>query len=59
MVVFGEEDTALQILLPLVDDDVVEPNEVIQVMLSIAVHVGDNIELRADTATITIVDDDG
>lgn len=57
MVAFGEEETVLQLFLPLVDDDVVEGNEVIQVRLSIA--VGDNIELTADTATITIIDDDG
>jgi hypothetical protein len=47
----------LQLFLPLVDDDVVEANEVIQVQLSIA--VGDGIELSADMATITILDDDG
>ena len=57
MVAFGEKKTVLQLFLPLVDDDVVEGNEVIQVRLSIA--VGDNIELTADTATITIIDDDG
>ena len=54
---FGEEETVQQLLLPLVDDDVVEANEVIQVRLSIAVD--DNIELTADTATIFIIDDDG
>ena len=56
-VTFGEEDTVLQLFLPLVDDDVVEANEVIQVQLSVA--VGDGIELTADTATITIIDNDG
>ena len=53
----GEEETVQQLLLPLVNDDVVEANEVIQVRLSIAVD--DNIELTADTATIFIIDDDG
>lgn len=54
---FGEEETVHQLLLPLVDDDIVEANEVLQVKLSIAMD--NNIELTADTATIFIVDDDG
>ena len=37
--------------------DELHHSEVIQVMLSVA--VGDNIELTADMATITIIDDDG